>query len=115
MQRGLKGGRGLEWLKFCTIARILKPAFIIGENVAGLVHHMSGASVSVFYRAMALAGYGRVWPRTDNQKIVLPTWRSRWAAIFIHDSLPPIPESISSLALEALKTYRPLKTLEAAH
>ena len=58
---GLDGHRSTLWFEFARLIREIKPRWVLGENVPGLLSANSGEFMSRILRDLAVLGYDAAW------------------------------------------------------
>jgi len=81
---GLDGERSGLWYEYARIIGELKPAWVVIENVPGLLSSNGGADFAVVLQALVQFGYGVSWRILDAQYFGVPQRRRR---VFIVGSL----------------------------
>lgn len=66
-RRGLAGDRGALWWQYHRLIRLLRPTWVVGENVAGLISSRGGRDFETIIRSLTDIGYGMVWSVLDAQ------------------------------------------------
>lgn len=85
-RKGLAGERsGLFW-EFIRVARSVRPAWVLLENVPGLLSSHQGRDFAVVLGALAELGYGVAWRILDSRFFGVPQRRRR---VFILGALAP--------------------------
>lgn len=81
---GLAGGRSGLWFTWRRIIALFRPAWVVGENVPGLLSSNSGRDFAVILHGLAKLGYGWAYRVLDAQYLAVPQRRER---VFIVGSL----------------------------
>lgn len=86
--KGLAGDRGALWWEFHRLIGDIRPTWVLGENVPGLLYGGRRADFETIVRSLANLGYGVVWTILDAQYFGVPQRRRR---VFIVGHLGGIP------------------------
>src|SRR5690606_19515541 len=91
---GLAGDRGALWWQMHRIVAQLRPTWVIGENVPGLLSSRGGADFETIIRSLTECGYGVAWAVLDAQYFGVAQRRRR---VFIvgHSGGVPRPEILA--------------------
>src|SRR5690606_6966285 len=91
---GLAGDRGALWWQMHRIVAQLRPTWIVGENVPGLLSSRGGADFETIVRSLTELGYGVAWAVLDAQYFGVAQRRRR---VFIvgHSGGVPRPEILA--------------------
>lgn len=91
---GLAGDRGALWWQMHRIVAQLRPTWIVGENVPGLLSSRGGADFETIIRSLTELGYGVAWAVLDAQYFGVAQRRRR---VFIvgHSGGVPRPEILA--------------------
>lgn len=76
-RKGLAGERSGLWFEFYRILAELKPAWVVIENVPGLLSSDGGRDFAVVLRGLVELGYGVCWRVLDSQYFGLAQRRKR--------------------------------------
>jgi DNA (cytosine-5)-methyltransferase 1 len=79
---GLDDPRGNLALRFCQLAAIMQPRWIVWENVPGVLSSNDGRDFDAFLRGMASVGYFGAYRTLDAQYFGVPQRRRRVFAVF---------------------------------
>src|SRR5690606_30198818 len=74
---GLVGKQSRLWFEFERIARILRPRWLVVENVPGLLSSKKGADFQYIVETLAEFGYGVAWRVLDSRYFGVPQRRRR--------------------------------------
>nr|WP_271495807.1 DNA cytosine methyltransferase [Enterococcus sp. 5H] len=75
-RRGFEDTRGTLFFEIARFARILKPKYLLLENVKGLLSHEKGATFETILRTLDELGYDCSW-QLFNSKVYVPQNRER--------------------------------------
>lgn len=91
---GLAGDRGALWWQMHRIIAQLRPTWVVGENVPGLLSSRGGADFETIIRSLTELGYGVAWAVLDAQYFGVAQRRRR---VFIvgHSGGVPRPEILA--------------------
>ena len=91
---GLAGDRGALWWEYHRLIGELRPAWVVGENVPGLLSSAGGRDFETIVRSLTELGYGVVWAVLDAQYFGVAQRRRR---VFIvgHSGGQPRPEILA--------------------
>ena len=91
---GLADDRGALWWEFHRLIREGQPAWVVGENVPGLLSSAGGRDFATIIRSLVQLGYGVVWRVLDAQYFGVAQRRRR---VFIvgHSGGRPRPEVLA--------------------
>lgn len=91
---GLAGDRGALWWEFLRVITSIRPAWVVGENVPGLLSSRDGADFETIVGSLTECGYGVVWGVLDAQYFGVAQRRRR---VFIvgHSGGQPRPEVLA--------------------
>lgn len=91
---GLAGDRGALWWEYHRLITALRPTWVIGENVPGLLSSRDGADFETIVGSLVELGYGVVWAILDAQYFGVAQRRRR---VFIvgHSGGQPRPEVLA--------------------
>ena len=94
LRGGLAGDRGALWWEYHRLIADLKPIWVIGENVPGLISSRGGADFETIIGSLTELGYGVVWAVLDAQYFGVAQRRRR---VFIvgHSGGKPRPEILA--------------------
>ncbi len=74
---GLAGSKSGLWFEFARILGELKPAWVVIENVPGLLSSNKGKDFAVILRGLVKLGYGVCWRVLNSQHFGVPQRRNR--------------------------------------
>ncbi len=77
LRSGIEGERGSLTLDFCRLVGILRPEWVVWENVPGVLSSDGGRAMGSFLGALAELGYGFAWRVLDAQYFGLAQRRKR--------------------------------------
>ena len=77
LRAGIGGGRGGLTLDFCRLVDVLRPRWVVWENVPGVLSSDGGRALGAFLGALAELGYGFAWRVLDAQYFGLAQRRKR--------------------------------------
>jgi DNA (cytosine-5)-methyltransferase 1 len=77
LRAGLADDRGNLALQFSSLARRLRPRWLVWENVPGVLSVNGGRDFGTFLRGVAQCGYGFAWRVLDAQYFGVPQRRRR--------------------------------------
>jgi len=91
---GLAGDRGALWWEYHRLIDRIRPTWVLGENVPGLLSSRGGADFETIIRSLTECGYGVVWAVLDAQYFGVAQRRRR---VFIvgHSGGNPRPEILA--------------------
>jgi DNA (cytosine-5)-methyltransferase 1 len=91
---GLADDRGALWWEYHRLIGELRPTWVVGENVPGLLSSRGGADFETIIRSLTELGYGVVWAILDAQYFGVAQRRRR---VFIvgHSGAIPRPEVLA--------------------
>src|SRR5690606_13994105 len=91
---GLAGDRGALWWEMDRLIGELRPTWVVGENVPGLLSSRGGADFETIIRSLTERGYGVAWAVLDAQYFGVAQRRRR---VFIvgHSGGIPRPEILA--------------------
>lgn len=91
---GLAGDRGALWWEYHRLITALRPTWVIGENVPGLLSSRDGADFETIVGSLLELGYGVAWAVLDAQYFGVAQRRRR---VFIvgHSGNEPRPEVLA--------------------
>ena len=91
LRGGLAGDRGALWWQFHRLIADLRPAWVVGENVPGLLSSNNGQDFGTIVTSLVELGYGVCWRVLDAQYFGVAQRRRR---VFIvgHSGGVPRPE-----------------------
>ena len=69
LRAGIAGERGGLTLEFLRLARVLRPRWIVWENVSGVLSSDGGRALGAFVGGLAELGYGFAWRVLDAQYV----------------------------------------------
>ena len=95
---GLAGGRSSLWFEFRRVVSILRPRWVVVENVPGLLSSgpTPGADFGVVLRGLVDLGYGVAWRVLDARHFGVPQRRRR---VFVVGCLGDAPRAAQVLAV----------------
>src|SRR6516162_7962954 len=95
---GLAGGRSSLWFEFRRVVSILRPRWVVVENVPGLLSSgpTPGADFGVVLRGLVDLGYGVAWRVLDARHFGAPQRRRR---VFVVGCLGDAPRAAQVLAV----------------
>jgi DNA (cytosine-5)-methyltransferase 1 len=77
LRAGIEGDRGSLTLDFCRLVGVLRPRWVVWENVPGVLSSDGGRALGAFLGAMGELGYGFAWRVLDAQYFGLAQRRKR--------------------------------------
>jgi len=77
LRAGVGGARGSLTLDFCRLVDVLRPRWVVWENVPGVLSSDGGRAMGAFTGALAELGYGFAWRVLDAQYFGLAQRRKR--------------------------------------
>lgn len=77
LRAGVAGARGSLTLDFCRLVDVLRPRWVVWENVPGVLSSDGGRALGAFTGALAELGYGFSWRMLDAQYFGLAQRRKR--------------------------------------
>ena len=77
LRAGVEGDRGSLTLDFCRLVGVLRPKWVVWENVPGVLSSDGGRAFGAFLGALAELGYGFAWRVLDAQYFGLAQRRKR--------------------------------------
>ena len=77
LRAGIEGERGNLTLDFCRLVGVLRPRWVVWENVPGVLSSDGGRAMGAFTGALAELGYGFAWRVLDAQYFGLAQRRKR--------------------------------------
>jgi DNA (cytosine-5)-methyltransferase 1 len=77
LRAGVEGERGSLTLDFCRLVGVLRPKWVVWENVPGVLSSDGGRAFGAFLGALAELGYGFAWRVLDAQYFGLAQRRKR--------------------------------------
>ena len=77
LRAGIEGDRGSLTLDFCRLVGVLRPKWVVWENVPGVLSSDGGRAFGAFIGALAELGYGFAWRVLDAQYFGLAQRRKR--------------------------------------
>ena len=77
LRAGVAGARGSLTLDFCRLVDVLRPRWVVWENVPGVLSSDGGRALGAFTGALAELGYGFAWRVLDAQYFGLAQRRKR--------------------------------------
>src|SRR5690606_27219539 len=91
---GLADDRGALWWEYHRLIADLRPTWVVGENVPGLLSSRGGADFETIIRSLTELGYGVAWAVLDAQFFGVAQRRRR---VFIvgHSGALPRPEILA--------------------
>lgn len=91
---GLAGDRGALWWEYHRLIDLIRPTWVLGENVPGLLSSRGGADFEIIVRSLTELGYGVAWAVLDAQYFGVAQRRRR---VFIvgHSGGQPRPEILA--------------------
>ncbi len=94
LRGGLAGDRGALWWEYHRLITDLKPTWIVGENVPGLISSRGGKDFETIITSLTECGYGVAWAVLDAQYFGVAQRRRR---VFIigHSGGQPRPEILA--------------------
>ncbi len=94
LRGGLAGDRGALWWEYHRLIADIRPTWVIGENVPGLISSRGGADFETIIASLTELGYGVVWAVLDAQYFGVAQRRRR---VFIvgHSGGIPRPEILA--------------------
>ena len=93
-REGLAGDRGALWWQFHRLIDSIRPTWVVGENVPGLLSSRNGADFETIVGSLTELGYGVAWAILDAQYFGVAQRRRR---VFIvgHSGGQPRPEVLA--------------------
>ena len=93
-REGLAGDRGALWWEYLRLIDSIRPAWVVGENVPGLLSSRGGADFETIVGSLTECGYGVAWAVLDAQYFGVAQRRRR---VFIvgHSGDEPRPEILA--------------------
>ncbi len=76
-RRGFEDTRGTLFFEIARFAKILKPRYLLLENVKGLLSHEKGATFGTILMALAEMGYDAEWQVLNSKDFGVPQNRER--------------------------------------
>ncbi len=94
LRGGLVGDRGALWWEYHRLIADIRPTWVIGENVPGLISSRGGADFETIIESLTELGYGVAWAVLDAQYFGVAQRRRR---VFIvgHSGGIPRPEILA--------------------
>lgn len=94
LRGGLAGDRGALWWEYHRLIARLRPTWVVGENVPGLLSSRGGADFETIIGSLTECGYGVAWAVLDAQYFGVAQRRRR---VFIvgHSGGEPRPEVLA--------------------
>lgn len=94
LRGGLAGDRGALWWEYHRLITALRPTWVVGENVPGLLSSRGGADFETIVGSLLELGYGVAWAVLDAQYFGVAQRRRR---VFIvgHSRGVPRPEVLA--------------------
>jgi DNA (cytosine-5)-methyltransferase 1 len=91
---GLAGDRGALWWEYHRLIARIRPTWVIGENVPGLLSSRGGRDFETIVRSLTELGYGVAWAVLDAQYFGVAQRRRR---VFVigHSGGRPRPEVVA--------------------
>jgi len=91
---GLAGDRGALWWEYLRVIDSIRPTWVVGENVPGLLSSRGGADFETIVGSLTECGYGVAWAVLDAQYFGVAQRRRR---VFIvgHSGGQPRPEVLA--------------------
>lgn len=77
LRAGIEGSRGSLTLDFCRLVGLLRPKWVVWENVPGVLSSNGGRALGAFLGALGELGYGFAWRVLDAQYFGLAQRRKR--------------------------------------
>ncbi len=93
-REGLAGDRGALWWEYHRLITDIRPTWVVGENVPGLISSRGGKDFETIIGSLTERGYGVVWAVLDAQYFGVAQRRRR---VFIvgHSGGKPRPEILA--------------------
>jgi len=91
---GLAGDRGGLWWEMTRLVDALRPAWVVGENVPGLISSRGGADFATILDSLTERGYGVAWCVLDAQHFGVAQQRRR-VFIVAHSGGRPRPDALA--------------------
>lgn len=92
LRRGLSDSRGQITLRFLDFVRILRPRWVVWENVPGVLSADHGEAFGVLLGTLDECGYGVAWRVLDAQYFGVPQRRRRVFVVGHHRDWRPAAE-----------------------